>query len=125
MLNWIRSHSVGVFAAFFISGAVCAALLVAFGGSANVRLLAIGVMVCVCVLLITLLARITIWCAKRYMSESLISMRWDMLSIDQFNTVGLSARISFIAQHLGLFAFAFAFGWMLLTMFLVFFGDNK
>lgn len=124
MLNWIRCHSAGLFTTLFVFGAVCAVLVAALGHTANARLLAVGGLVCIGALVVTLLARITIWCAKKFMSESMASMRWLELTTDQFLTLETPARIALFAGLIGLFAAAFGFGWLSSTMIFVIFRSN-
>lgn len=121
MLNWIRCHSVGLFRASFIAGGFGSILVTTVNGNTGIKLLTIGLFVCSCVLVFAWFGRITMACAKKFMTASLLPMNWHELTTSQFIDIGLAARTAFIAQHFSLFALAFSFGWMFFSMlFLIF-----
>lgn len=125
MLNFVRLHSVGFAKASFVIGAICAGIVMTYAVNVNVRLLTIGVTVCLAALCVTFIARATIWMAKKYMNESIKSMKWLELSDEQFSNSGIAAQIVFLAQHLGIFVAVFGFGYLSLTMLFVFFGSHS
>jgi hypothetical protein len=122
MLDYVRKHSVGLASLSFIFGILTSVVHATRFNGTDALLLALGVFVCSIALVITLVARILIWSAKKNMPSSLLSMRWHELTAEQFQSIGFAARISFISQHLGIFAAVFGFGWMAATMLLVTIG---
>jgi hypothetical protein len=124
MLNWIRRHAVGLLRASFCFGAFCAAAFAIDSHFPQTKLLSIGVLVCACAVLITLISRITVWCSKKFMAEPIAAIRWFDLTADQFHTLGAPVRIAFFTGLVGLFAAAFGFGWLLATMIFVIFRGN-
>ena len=125
MLNFVRLHSVEFAKASFAIGAICAGTVVISAVTVNGKLLSIGVAVCLAALSVTFIARTIIWIAKKYMNESIRSMKWLELSNEQFLNSGIAAQIAFLAQHLGIFAAVFGFGYLSLTMLFVFFGSHS
>jgi hypothetical protein len=52
-------------------------------------------------------------------------MRWDQLTAEQFSSIGVPARLAFVAQHGGLFTIAFGFGWMFIAMIIFMLGGKQ